>query len=729
MEEEFTKSVENGLRLAKRVYSGKERYTVAPPRPPVGMESSRASLIPSAPMVYAVIGDPAIVDNPDFPSYQPHVYGRCDPPALIPLQMKEIAMEVDSYLDTAFVSVQGRWRVHCVMSSRKCDCRLVLPLGEQGSILGVEVNFAKRSYSTQLIERGSSQSMEKLPYNEHAGYLNWSQKLLYKDGHFSISIPFNFPEFVTPFAKIVAKREKIQLNVNICNENEVMIKKASHALKEKCRQVGKLSFLYEADVENWSTKDFDFAYNIISRDFYGGILLKTPSFHDYDQTNMFCLYLYPGNHQKRKVFRKEVVFLVDISGSMEGKVLENVRNALFLALSELVPADYFNIIAFNERTFTLSSYMEPANDDKLEDARHWISKNFLAHGGTNMMQPLNEALALLSNTREGSVPYVFLVTDGAVENERAICRAVKTCIENRGPITPRICTFGIGTYCNHYFLQMLSSIGRGHYGATYDEGSVESTMQRWFRRALFPLIANITVHTFDDLDAFEVSPSNIPDLLVGCPLIISGKYQGKFPDTVKIEGRLADMSDIAVNLKVQNMGNIPFERVFSKQQIDLLTAQAWFSESKQLADKVAKLSLHSGIPSEYTHMVFLEKGGKMPEGLKQKHEKSWTDSAGDHIPMPILLHNLTPGFGNPLATAENLPPGYRKPKQTQPFEEVIEKAVGCCSGIFDCRCCVCCIKTCSKMNDQCACVLYNGLLKVNACCVFYNLFMELLILY
>lgn len=131
MEEEFTKSVENGLRLAKRVYSGKDRYTAAPPRPPVGMETSPDSLIPSAPMVYAVIGDPAIVDNPDFPSYQPHVYGRCDPPALIPLQMKEIAMEVDSYLDTAFVSVRGRWRVHCVMSSRKCDCRLVLPMGEQ----------------------------------------------------------------------------------------------------------------------------------------------------------------------------------------------------------------------------------------------------------------------------------------------------------------------------------------------------------------------------------------------------------------------------------------------------------------------------------------------------------------------------------------------------------------------------------------------------------------------
>ncbi|KAG0447541.1 hypothetical protein HPP92_028284, partial [Vanilla planifolia] len=128
---DFEASVEEGLKLAKRVYAGKERHTAILTRQPPGMERTRASLLPTAPVVYAVIIDPAIVDNPDFPSYQPHVYGRCDPPALIPLQMKEIAMEVDCYLDTAFVTVRGKWRVHCVMGSRKCDCRLVVPMGEK----------------------------------------------------------------------------------------------------------------------------------------------------------------------------------------------------------------------------------------------------------------------------------------------------------------------------------------------------------------------------------------------------------------------------------------------------------------------------------------------------------------------------------------------------------------------------------------------------------------------
>lgn len=130
----FCDAVEEGLKLSKRIYAGKDRATSAPQRP-VMDRSQPSDLLPTAPMVYAVIYDPAIVDNPDIPSYQPHVYGRCDPPALIPLQMKEIEAQVDCHVDTAVVAVKGRWRVHCVMGSRSCDCRLVVPTGDQVNLV------------------------------------------------------------------------------------------------------------------------------------------------------------------------------------------------------------------------------------------------------------------------------------------------------------------------------------------------------------------------------------------------------------------------------------------------------------------------------------------------------------------------------------------------------------------------------------------------------------------
>lgn len=129
--ETFISAVDDGLKLSKRIYGGRDHRATSAPSTPT-MERSRPSdLLPTAPMVYAVIYDPAIVDNPDMPSYQPHVYGTCDPPALIPLQMREVEVAVDCHVETAVVTVRGRWRVHCVMGSRSCDCWFLVPTGEQ----------------------------------------------------------------------------------------------------------------------------------------------------------------------------------------------------------------------------------------------------------------------------------------------------------------------------------------------------------------------------------------------------------------------------------------------------------------------------------------------------------------------------------------------------------------------------------------------------------------------
>uniref|UniRef100_A0A5B7AK45 Putative inter alpha-trypsin inhibitor, heavy chain 4 n=1 Tax=Davidia involucrata TaxID=16924 RepID=A0A5B7AK45_DAVIN len=626
MADDFVKAVDDGLRLSKRIYFGKDR-SVAPPKPMVAMEKSSHSYLPTAPMVYAVISNPAIVDNPDIPSYQPHVHGRCDPPALLPLQMNGIALEADCYLDTALVTVTGSWRVHCVMGSRQCDCRVAIPMGEQGSILGVEVDIPRKSYSTQLIVMDEKNDMEKVAKVEDGGFLKphiftftipqvdggsnlsiklrWSQKLFYHSGQFSLSIPFSFPEYVTPAGKKISKKEKIQLNINSGPGTELLCKTVSHPLKELRRQVGKLGFLYESEVLSWSSSDFIFSYTVSSSHIFGGVLLQSPSVLDTDKREMFCFYLFPGNQQSTKVFRKEVVFVVDISASMRGKPLEDTKKALYTALSKLDPEDKFSIIAFNGETYLFSSSMELATEKAIENATQWINMNFIAGGGTNILLPLNQAIEMLSNTR-GSIPIIFLITDGAVEDERHICDIMKSHLTNQGSICPRIYTFGIGSFCNHYFLRMLAIIGRGHHDAAYDADSIDIRMEGLFSRASSTVLANLAIDTLDKLDGLEVYPSHLPDLLSESPLIVSGRYQGVFPDILKARGILADMSNFVIDLKVQEAKDIPLDKVLAKQQIDLLTSHAWFSENKELEFKIAKMSIQSGVVSEYTRMVLLE---------------------------------------------------------------------------------------------------------------------------
>ncbi|KAF2287115.1 hypothetical protein GH714_038275 [Hevea brasiliensis] len=372
-----------------------------------------------------------------MPSYQPHVHGRCDPPALIPLQMTRIELEADSYLDSVIVRVSGSWRVHCVMGSKSCDCRIAIPMGEQ-------------------VDGGSSLSIK----------VSWIQKLLYRNGEFSLIVPFSFPEYVTPPVKKLPKKEKIQLNVNSGNGKEILCKTTSHPLKQLKREAGKLGFLYESEVLTWTDIDFAISYSVSSSHIYGGVILQSPSVHDVDQREMFSVYLFPGDQSSGKVFRKEIVFVVDISRSMEGKPLEGTKDVLFGALTKLDLNDSFNIIAFNGETYLFSSSMELATAETVEKAVEWINQNFLQ----------GAALEIVSNTH-GSVPVIFLVTDGAVEDERHICELVQSHLTGKGSICPRIYTFGID--------------------------SVQSQMQKLFVKGLSTVLANITIDAFNDLDDVE----------------------------------------------------------------------------------------------------------------------------------------------------------------------------------------------------------------------------------
>lgn len=737
------KSVEDGVHLAKRIYFGKDR-AVAPPKPMTAMEKASLSYLPESPMLYAVIGDPAIVDNPDIPSYQPHVHGRCDPPALIPLQMNGISLEADCYLDTAFITVTGSWRVHCVMGSRSCDCRIAVPMGEQGSILGVEVELPRKSYSTKIVTLDDESETEKVAKIQDGCFLKphiftlsvpqvdggtnisvtirWSQKLLYCNGQLTLDVPFSFPDFVTPAGKKISKKEKIQLNVNSGPGIEVICKSTSHPLKERQRQAGKLGFFYESDVLNWSRANFVFSYAVSSSHTYGNVLLQSPPPLDSDQREIFCCSLFPGDQQCRKVFRKEVVFVVDISGSMKGKPIEDTKQALCTALSKLDSQDLFNIIAFNSEKYLFSSSLELATKKSIENATQWIGTNFIAGGGTNILNPLTQAMEMFSYTQQ-HIPIIFLVTDGAVEDERHICNVLKSHLMQKQMICPRLYTFGIGLFCNHYFLRMLAVMSRGHYNAAYDVDSIEVRVEQLFSRASSVILANIAFENLDGLEEFEVFPTPVPDLSSKGPLVLSGRYRGVFPDTLKAKGVLADLSNFSLDLKAIQTKDIPLDKVLARQQIELLTAQAWLTENKDLEQKIAQTSIQNGVISEYTRMILIEtdKGKVITESTSKRKVSTAPKKIEEaKLQKKTLLQNLGAGFGNYSATIENISPGITETKP-ETAEILAKAASNCCGKMCDICCCMCCIRTCSKMNDQCAIVLTQFLgslacLGCFACC-------------
>ncbi|KAL8458724.1 hypothetical protein ACS0TY_036292 [Phlomoides rotata] len=733
MAAEFSQAVELGLKLSRRIYYGKDEPAVVsvPPRQAAMTAETESNFLPTAPMVYAEINEPEIVDNPDVPSYQPYVHGRCDPPALIPLHMQGVSMEVDCYLDTAFVTVRGAWRVHCVSASRSCFCRIAVPMGEQGSVLGVEVESPSKSYTIQLISLEDASDAAKVAISKDGCLIKgqiytvkvpqvcgrtvlsikvrWSQKLLYQDGQFCLNVPFTFPSYVNPVVKSFGKSEKISVNVNSGAGSVVFFQSTCHPLKRIGEEATKTRFSCEREVLIWSIDDLIFSYNVSSSETVGGMLLQSPSLHDYDEREMFCFYLYPGKRMSNKVFRKEVVFLVDISGSMQGTTLENVKTALLAALLKLNTADTFNVVAFNGSSLPFSLSLEPATKETIEKASEWIEMNFVAEGGTNISDPLNQAIDMFSKAGD-SLPIIFLITDGAVEDEKDICDAMRGHLMKGDLATPRICTFGIGSYCNHYFLQMLAQIGRGYYDAAFDLGSINSRMERLVSHATSVILADIKIDALKDLNSLEIHPVHIPDLSSGCPLLISGRYHGSFPDSVEVCGTLEDGSNFELNVKVQNAKDIPIDKVFARRQINALTAHAWFSGSKQLEEKVTKLSLLTGVPCEYNSMIIIE-----TDKEKLASKKKTVEQKPSNVEEKItFLRSLGIGFGNIEATAENRLPEEAEPKLYEKSEMIFKAATDWCGRTFDCCCCMCLIQCCGRMNDQCAIAL-TQLCTVLAC--------------
>ncbi|MFS7950209.1 putative von Willebrand factor, type A, von Willebrand factor A-like domain superfamily [Helianthus anomalus] len=731
--DEFSRSVDMGLRLSKRIYYGKDGPATSAPKQPsmeksLSSSSSASSLRlpynhhPTAPMVYAVITEPGVVDNPDIRSYQPYVYGRCNPPALIPLHMIGVVLKVECYLDTAVVTVDGVWRVHCLTSSALCDCRVVVPMGEQGSLLGVEVETTRRSYFTRLITPEDEQDMNDKETTKD-GFLmkgntytfqvfqveggsnihvkaRWAQKMSYQGDGFCLCVPFTYPVHVFPVSKKVSCTEKILLDVNSGTYGAVTCNIASHPLKEVKRRAGQLSFSYEAEVLKWSTQDFYFSYSVCANEIFGGLLVQRPSLNDYDQRDMFCFYLFPGVNQSMKAFKKEVVFIIDISGSMRDEPLVKTKYEVVGSLWKLNQGDMFNILASNGETKSFSSSLEYATEETITNATEWMNANLIAHGGTNLMLPLKQAVDMVGKTSD-CIPLIFLITDGAVEDERDICNMMKCRVGNGQLNSPRIHTFGIGSYCNHYFLQMLANIGRGYFDSALDVDSISIRMQKLFDNATAPLLSNVTLDALQNLESHELFPFRLPDLLSGRPLIVSGRFNGEFPDIVKARGLLADFNTRVIDVKVMKANDMPLEMVCARREIATLTAQAWLDQNTELEQKVAKMSLQRGIPSEYTLMILVQHENVKPAIESVSPEEKHTKSKNQTI---TYMTNLNVGFGNIIATIENLPPGIQDLKLSE-TGTMMKAASSCWTMFVDRFCCRCFIQTCGHMNDQCAVVL------------------------
>ena len=266
------------------------------------------------------------------------------------------------------------------------------------------------------------------------------------------------------------------------------------------------------------------------------------------------------------------------------------------------------VCRYDHEQIAWSGELLEATQDNIKHAMGWVSNTVVARGLTDILTPLQHAMAILAGGR--GVPYVFLLTDGAVDNERDIARYLQVAVQSPGPstvMTPRVSTFAIGPYCNHYFLKQLAIIGRGQFDVAFRPHAIQTQIERMLRAASMPVLTEVCI-TIADLDSVELYPFPIPDLFVGLPLLVSGKYGGgNFPTTIQLNGRLPNGDVWTQMVNTTKAAFIPLDRVFVKQRLDILTAAAWLQDNDpQLVQQIVNLSIEASVPCQHTSMVGIE---------------------------------------------------------------------------------------------------------------------------
>lgn len=311
----------------------------------------------------------------------------------------------------------------------------------------------------------------------------------------------------------------------------------------------------------------------------------------------------PAQENVEKHFRRNIVFLIDRSGSMVGAPFKHAVEGLEQALLSLTGQDKFNIMCFDHDMIALHKEMIPVTVKNVELAIRWVSEKRPTQGGTALDKPLEWAFQLLSTVKKG-LNFIFLLTDGAVANERDICHmAANKSIAG----SARVLTFGIGMYCNWYFLRMLSTLTRGSTSCVLYQEKIKEGVASLLATAERPVLADIELEMQGVLSV-QSYPFPIPDLFLGTPLTIAGRYiaHNTLPQQITLLGTNGSGQVRTYTLPVGEDPAVPVDKVFLKQQLDLLVAKAWLEDNVELKQEVIDLSVESNIPTPYTTLIAYE---------------------------------------------------------------------------------------------------------------------------
>ena len=310
---------------------------------------------------------------------------------------------------------------------------------------------------------------------------------------------------------------------------------------------------------------------------------------------------------KDEVFKKsdrarELIFIIDSSGSMSGSSIRQAKDSLKEALGRLSPTDRFNIVDFDNGFEPLYESAMPASISNISDAKRFI-KRIDADGGTQMLGPIAFALNSRDSSSVNYLRQIIFITDGQSGNEQAILAEVQFGIED-----DRFFTIGIGSAPNSYLLTKLADFGRGAFTFIGNQKEVSLKMNRLFEKLESPALIDIEVNFPPEINA-ELALDVIYDLYAGETITAAYKMNA-LPSSLEIIGKTIDgefRKNITLNASKNTKG---IDILWARRKIDRLTDihnNAYTRRLLELSKKdIVELALDYHLVSKFTSLVAVD---------------------------------------------------------------------------------------------------------------------------
>lgn len=394
---------------------------------------------------------------------------------------------------------------------------------------------------------------------------------------------------------------KASLNAGIPIKEAVCM---SHDTKINYTGPKSAKFVLMPDEQDAGNKDFVLRYRLAGDQIASGILL-----YEGEQENFFIAMMQPPKRVvPEQIPGREYIFIVDVSGSMNGFPLDISKQLLNDLISKLKPTDRFNVLLFAAGNSVLGEQSLAATPANIQKAINLIN-NQQGSGGTQLLPALKRALNLPKE--KGYSRNIVIATDGYVSVEREAFDLIRKNLNDAN-----FFSFGIGSSVNRFIIEGMARVGMGEPFVITNQAEASVKADQFREYIESPVLTDIKV-SYDGFDVYDIEPSYIPDVLADRPIIIQGKWKGDPKGVITIKGESGEgryTASLQVSSGDMSDDNSALRYLWARNRIALLDDYNKLSFKSETKEEVTQLGVDYNLLTAYTSFIAIDNQVRNKDG-------------------------------------------------------------------------------------------------------------------